>query len=115
MRDSAAVAMIRFAVLGPPVKDTLPTPGCRTSASPADPSPWTTLMTPSGMPASRASSAKSRAVKGVNSAGLMTTVLPAASAGGTFMPSDSSGAFQVMMWPIDAVRLGQRVGELVAD
>ena len=54
-------------------------------------------MTPSGMPASRASSANSSAVNGVNSAGLMTTVFPAASDGETFMLRDSSGAFQVMM------------------
>jgi hypothetical protein len=33
----------------------------------------------------------------VNSAGFSTTVLPAASAGGIFIASDSSGAFQVMM------------------
>ena len=100
LRDSAAVAMIRCAVVGPPVNDTLPTSGCRTSASPATPVPCTTLTTPSGRPASRATSAKSSAVKGVNSAGLMTTVLPAASEAGTFMHSESSGAFQVMMWPI---------------
>ena len=100
MSESAAVAMIRFAVLGPPVNETFPTPGCRTSASPADPAPWTTLTTPSGRPASRARSAKSSAVNGVNSAGLMTTVFPAASDGGTFMPNESSGAFHVMMWPI---------------
>ena len=45
------------------------------------PGPTTTLTTPSGSPASSASSAKRSAVSGVSSAGLSTTVLPAASAG----------------------------------
>ena len=37
---------------------------------------------------------------GVSSDGLMTTVFPAASAGITFMPIDTSGPFQVRMIPI---------------
>ena len=49
---------------------------------------------------------------GVSSDGLTTTVLPAASAGITFMPTETSGPFQVMMIPIDAVRLGDRVRQL---
>ena len=36
---------------------------------------------------------------GVSSDGLTTTVLPAASAGMTFMPTETSGPFQVMMIP----------------
>ena len=47
------------------------------SRSPAtEPGPTTTLTTPSGSPASSASSPKRSAVSGVNSAGLSTTVLP---------------------------------------
>ena len=48
------------------------------------PGPATTLSTPSGSPASRAIFSSSSAVSGVSSAGLRTTVLPAASAGATF-------------------------------
>jgi hypothetical protein len=36
-------------------------------------------------------------VNGVNSGGLTTTVFPAASAGGSFIVSDVSGPFPVMM------------------
>lgn len=100
LRLWAAVAMMRRAVAGPPVKEILSTPGCATSASPASPSPVTTLITPSGIPASRARSAKSRAENGVDSAGLMTTVLLTASEGGTFIARDRAGEFQVMMWPM---------------
>ena len=42
----------------------------------------------------------------------MTTVFPAASAGISFMPTDTTGPFQVRMMPDDAIRLGHRVGEL---
>jgi hypothetical protein len=44
-------------------------------------------------------SAKASAVSGVVSAGLSTTVLPAASAGAIFQASMSSGKFQGMTWP----------------
>ena len=63
------------------------------------PSPVTTLSTPGGSPASCASSANSSAVSGVNSAGLSTTVLPAASAGAIFHASISSGKFHGMICP----------------
>eukprot|EP00882_Tetradesmus_deserticola_P015362 GHRQ01016365.1.p1 GENE.GHRQ01016365.1~~GHRQ01016365.1.p1 ORF type:complete len:102 (+),score=20.71 GHRQ01016365.1:34-339(+) len=46
-------------------------------------SPSTTLNTPSGTPARSASSASASAVSGVASAGLSTTVQPAAMAGAT--------------------------------
>ena len=63
------------------------------------PSPVTTFTTPGGTPASRQTSAKSRAVRGVNSAGLSTTVFPAASAGAIFHANINSGKFQGMIWP----------------
>ena len=65
-----------------PVKQTLRTSGWVTNRSPTtEPLPGSTVKTPSGMPASRASSPSRIAVSGVSSAGLRTTVLPAASAG----------------------------------
>ncbi len=60
-------------------------------------SPVTTLMTPAGMPARWASSAAASAVSGVNSAGLMTTVQPAASAGATLRVIMASGKFHGVM------------------
>ena len=70
-----------------------------TSAEPVEPSPVTTLKTPGGRPMVWATSAKSSAVNGVNSAGFNTTVLPIASAGATFHASISSGKFHGMIWP----------------
>ncbi len=65
-----------------PVNTILRTSGCVTNRSPTtEPLPGRTVNTPSGRPASRASSPSRIAVSGVSSAGLRTTVLPAASAG----------------------------------
>ena len=52
------------------------------------------LSTPSGSPASPASSASFSAVSGVCSAGFSTTEQPAASAGASFQAAISSGKFQ---------------------
>ena len=96
-----------------PVKQTLRTSGWVTNRSPTtDPLPGTTLRTPSGRPASTASSPMRIAVRGVSSAGLRTTVLPAASAGanphaamgigkfqGTMMPTTPSGSWNVTSVP----------------
>ncbi len=82
-----------------PVNAILSTSGCATSASPVRPSPVRTLSTPGGSPASALNSAKSRALSGVNSAGLSTTVFPAARAGATFQASIRSGKFHGMIWP----------------
>ena len=57
------------------------------------------LTTPSGKPASWMSEASSIAPTGVCSAGLRTTVLPAASAGASFQAAISSGKFHGMIWP----------------
>ena len=80
-----------------PVNAILSTPGWSTSAAPVSPSPVTTFSTPAGMPASSASSPRRSAVSGVCSAGLSTTVQPAASAGETFHDAISSGKFQGMI------------------
>lgn len=81
-----------------PVNDTLLTSGCAVSTPPTEaPPPVTTLNTPAGMPASRASSARRMAVKGVSMAGLMITVQPVASAGISFQAAISSGKFHGTM------------------
>ena len=68
---------------------------CRPSAWPAvSPRPGTTLKTPSGMPASEASSARRIVLSEVSSAGLMTRLLPAASAGAAFQAAIMIGKFQ---------------------
>ena len=61
------------------------------------PGPTTTLTTPSGTPASTAMRSKRSAVSGVSSAGLSTTVLPAASAGASFHDAIVSGKFHGVM------------------
>src|SRR5438067_13710401 len=67
---------------------------CSPSARPAvSPKPGTTCSTPGGTPASTASSAMRSAVSGDCSAGLRTTLLPAASAGPTFHDAIRSGKF----------------------
>ena len=67
---------------------------CRPSAWPAvSPRPGTTLKTPSGMPASEASSARRIVLSEVSSAGLMIRLLPAASAGAAFQAAIMIGKF----------------------
>jgi hypothetical protein len=63
------------------------------------PYPVTTLITPGGIPASRARRASSRQVSGASSAGLTTIVLPAAIAGATSVTMIGPGTFQGMMLP----------------
>ena len=83
-----------------PVNATLSTSICMARAAPAvSPKPDTTLTTPSGTPASAMSSASRSAVSGVCSAGLSTTVQPAASAGPSFHAAISSGKFHGMICP----------------
>ena len=105
-----------------PVKTILATSAWSTNRWPTTlPLPGSTWNTSGGMPASSASSAIRIAVNGVNSAGLSTTVLPAASAGakpheaigigkfhGTITPTTPSGSWNVtsrppatgICWPI---------------
>ena len=82
-----------------PVKAILSTSGWSTSAAPVSPSPVITFSTPSGRPASSASSPSRSAVKGVCSAGFSTIVQPAARAGATFQAAISRGKFQGMICP----------------
>ena len=110
---SAAPAMICLPTAVEPVKQTLRTSGWVTKRLPTtDPCPGMTVKTPSGRPASRASSASRIAVSGVTSAGLSTTVFPAARAGakpqpamgigkfhGTMTPTTPSGSWKVMSTP----------------
>ena len=92
-----------------PVNATLST-SASTSAAPVRPSPVTMLTTPGGSSAWRTTSQKRSAVSGVVSAGLRTTVLPAASAGASFQASISSGKFQGMICPATPSGRGGRFG-----
>ncbi len=68
-----------------PVKLTLAQSGCAISCCAiSPPAPFTTLITPSGKPASLASSATRSSVSGVYSLGLMTMVQPHTSAAASF-------------------------------
>src|SRR5690606_20420294 len=82
-----------------PVKLILFTPGCATRAAPTSGPPGTTLTTPGGKPAASISLASSSVVTGVCSAGLSTTVQPAASAGASFHTAAISGTFQGVIAP----------------
>ena len=81
-----------------PVNTILRTSGWVTNRSPTtEPLPGRTVSTPGGSPASRASSPSRIAVSGVISAGLRTTVLPAASAGASPQPAIGIGKFHGTM------------------
>ncbi len=83
-----------------PVKQILRTAGWSTKRWPTTlPLPGRICSTPSGMPASSASSPMRSALSGVSSAGLSTTVLPAASAGAKPHPAIAMGKFQGTMMP----------------
>ena len=96
-----------------PVNEILRTIGLVTKRAPTTlPLPTITFSTPSGIPATRASSANRIAVIGVNSAGFRTTVFPAASAAanpqlaigigkfqGTIIPTTPIGSLKVISTP----------------
>jgi len=83
-----------------PVKTILRTSGCSTSRWPTtEPLPGSTWNTPSGSPASSASSPIRIAVSGVRSAGLAITGLPAASAGPSPQPRIGIGKFHGTISP----------------
>ena len=83
-----------------PVKPIFATSGCSTRRVPTiEPLPTMTLITPSGIPASSASSASRKAESGVSSAGFSTTVFPVASAGPSFQEAMLSGKFQGTIRP----------------
>ena len=91
MRLSAAALAIHLPVGGEPVSETISTSGWVTSSAPAG-SPWPpiALRTPGGRMSAH-HSANFSVVTGVVSAGLRTTVLPAASAGPIFQIAIISG------------------------
>ena len=98
LKSAAAATLTCLPPVSPPVNAILRTLGCRTSGSPTSaPKPVTTLITPGGNPASRDSRANSSVEAEVNSEGLITRVLPAASAGAAFQASSSSGEFHGVM------------------
>src|SRR3954452_18556685 len=81
-----------------PVKATLSTPGWATSGAPqSGPKPVRTLTTPGGKPACSNRAANSSVEAGACSAGLTTTVQPAASAGASFHEASSTGEFHGVM------------------
>src|ERR1700753_983516 len=95
MLDSAEYFKKRLPTSVEPVNESASTSGCRPSAAPAvGPSPGSTPSAPSGSPASCASWAMRNAINGVCSAGLRTTLLPAASAGASFHIGMVSGELQ---------------------
>src|SRR5579875_3295296 len=98
-RRPASAAWISRPTAVEPVKAILSTPGARTSAAPAFPSPGRIATTPGGSSASWQISAKSSAVSGVVGAGLRIAVLPQASAGASFQAAISSGKFQGTICP----------------
>ena len=63
------------------------------------PAPVMMFTTPGGRSASAMISASTRIDNGVVSAGLITTVFPAASAGAIFQAAISSGKFHGITWP----------------
>ena len=89
-----AVLMMCLPTAVEPVKAILSTRGCLIRASPAIlPKPGNILMTPSGKPAYNTNSPNFKAVKGVFSAGLRTTVHPVAIAGAIFKIAIRKGKF----------------------
>ncbi len=99
VRAPAAAAITIRAVAPPPVKVSLSMPGWPASADPVAAPPTTTLSTPGGRPASRASSAKRSMPNGATSGGLATTALPAARAGPHFCPIPTIDPFHGGMTP----------------
>ena len=96
----AAACMIPRPTSVEPVKPIFATSGCSTSRAPTtEPLPTRTLTTPSGIPASSASSASRSAESGVSSAGFSTTVFPHASAGPSFQDEMLSGKFHGTISP----------------
>ena len=105
--------MIRWPTSVDPVNTILRTTGWSTRRWPTTlPLPASTVNTPGGRPASSASSPIRSAVSGVASAGLATTVQPAASAGampqdkigigkfhGTMRPTTPTGSWKVTLSP----------------
>ena len=94
-----AYCMISRPVVVSPVKAILAMRELEARGLPASrPKPLTILSTPGGS-RSPMSSASTRMLAGVCSAGFSTTQLPAASAGASFQTAIRIGKFQGMIWP----------------
>ena len=107
-RLGAPCAMIAAPVAVSPTKAIALIAGCSVSALPASsPMPCTVLRTPSGTPACFTSRASRSAVTGDHSAGLWTTVQPAASAGAIFQVDSMNGVFHGVITPTGPI--GTRV------
>src|SRR3974390_1839905 len=107
-RVGAPWAMIAEPVALSPTKPIALMAGCSVSALPASsPKPCTVLSTPAGTPASLTSFVKRSAVTGDHSAGLCTTVQPAASAGAIFQVESMNGVFHGVITPTGPI--GTRV------
>src|SRR5690606_26763283 len=106
LRVGAPWAMIRAPVTLSPTNAIALIAGCSVTAFPAvSPSPFTTFSTPGGRPASRASCASLAAESGAHSAGLWTTVHPAASAGAIFQVASMNGVFHGVITPTGPIGL----------
>src|SRR5580704_7183169 len=104
----APCAMIAEPVALSPTKPIALMAGCSVSALPASsPMPCTVFSTPSGTPACLTSCARRSAVTGDHSAGLCTTVQPAASAGAIFQVDSMNGVFHGVITPTGPI--GTRV------
>src|SRR3954453_15546974 len=107
-RVFAPCAMIAEPVELSPTKPIALMAGCSVSALPASsPMPCTVLSTPSGTPACLTICASKSAVTGDHSAGLCTTVQPAASAGAIFQVESMNGVFHGVITPTGPI--GTRV------
>ena len=100
--------MMREPVCVPPTNAMALILGSCVSALPAScPNPCTVFRTPAGNPASLAILANNVAVSGLHSAGLCTTVQPAASAGAIFQVASIKGMFHGVMAPMGP--MGSRI------
>jgi hypothetical protein len=92
--------MMWLPVIDSPTKATALMAGCSVSGLPASRrGRCTTFHTPAGRPASWAISIQQHADKGDHSAGLCTTVQPAASAGAIFQVDSMKGVFHGVITP----------------
>src|SRR4051794_38447178 len=80
-----------------PTNDTASTSGCCNSALTASASPWTTLTTPSGKPASVINCASSSDAEGSFSLGLSRNVLPQATAFASIQSGTMTGKLNGVM------------------
>ncbi len=94
---AASARLISRATSVEPVKATPATAGCWTSAAPTRPSPTASCSASCGTPAAWNSRTASAAIRGVCSAGLAMTALPATSAADTWPRKIASGKFQGLM------------------